>query len=49
MKDSGLVRIDERRGGQDMFWNRAMVPIMDINGKLSALEDVYWGMEHQVY
>ena len=34
MKDSGLVRIDERRGGQDMFWNRAMVPIMDINGKV---------------
>ena len=31
MKDSGLVRIDERRGGQDMFWNRA---IMDINGKV---------------
>ncbi len=34
MKDSGLVRIDERRGGQDMFWNRAMVPIMDNNGKV---------------
>ena len=34
MKDSGLVRIDERRGGQDMFWNRAMVPIMDINSKV---------------
>lgn len=34
MKDSGLVRIDERKGGQDMFWNRAMVPIMDINGKV---------------
>lgn len=34
MKDSGLVRIDERRGGLDMFWNRAMVPIMDINGKV---------------
>lgn len=34
MKDSGLVKIDERKGGQDMFWNRAMVPIMDINGKV---------------
>lgn len=34
MKDSGLVKIDERRGGQDMFWNRAMVPIFDINGKV---------------
>lgn len=34
MRDSGLVKIDERKGGQDMFWNRAMVPIMDINGKV---------------
>lgn len=34
MKDSGLVRIDERKGGQDMFWNRAMIPIMDINSKV---------------
>ncbi len=34
MKDSGLVRIDEKKGGQDMFWNRAMVPILDINGKV---------------
>ncbi len=34
MKNSGLVRIDERKGGQDMFWNRAMVPILDINGKV---------------
>lgn len=34
MKNSGLVRIDERKGGQDMFWNRAMVPIPDINGKV---------------
>lgn len=34
LKDSGLVRFDERRGGQDMFWNRAMVPILDINSKV---------------
>lgn len=34
MKNSGLVRFDERKGGQDMFWNRAMVPIFDINGKV---------------
>lgn len=34
MKNSGLVRIDERKGGQDLFWNRAMVPILDSNGKV---------------
>lgn len=31
LKDSGLVSIDERRGGYDKFWNRAMFPIMDVN------------------
>lgn len=36
MKDSGLVEIRENRGGTDKFWNRVMVPILDINGKVIA-------------
>ncbi len=34
MKDSGLVEIYEGKGGRDKFWNRVMVPILDINGKV---------------
>ena len=34
LKESGLVTIDERRGGYDKFWNRAMFPIMDVRGKV---------------
>lgn len=34
LKESGLVTIDERRGGYDKFWNRAMFPIMDIHNKV---------------
>ena len=34
LKDSGLVSIDERRGGHDKFWNRAMFPIMDANNRV---------------
>lgn len=34
LKESGLVSIDERRGGQDKFWNRAMFPIMDLHSKV---------------
>ncbi len=34
LKDSGLISFDERRGGHDKFWNRAMVPIMDVRGKV---------------
>lgn len=34
MKDSGLVEIHEGKGGVDKFWNRVMVPILDINGKV---------------
>ncbi len=34
MKDSGLVDVYEGRGGKDKFWNRVMVPILDINGKV---------------
>lgn len=34
LKDSGLVTIDEARGGRDKFWNRAMFPIMDANNRV---------------
>ena len=34
LKQSGLVTIDEKRGGMDKFWNRVMFPIMDINQKV---------------
>lgn len=36
LKDSGLVNISEKEGGTDKFWNRAMIPILDINGKVIA-------------
>ena len=34
LKESGLVSIDERRGGYDKFCNRAMFPIMDVHNKV---------------
>ena len=34
LKESGLVSLDERRGGYDKFWNRAMFPIMDVHNKV---------------
>ena len=34
LKESGLVTIDERRGGYDKFWNRVMFPIMDVHNKV---------------
>lgn len=34
LRDSGLISYDERRGGHDKFWNRAMFPIMDARGKV---------------
>lgn len=34
LKESGLIAIDERRGGYDKFWNRAMFPIMDVHNKV---------------
>ena len=34
LKDSGLVTIDEVRGGHDKFWNRVMFPIMDVHNKV---------------
>lgn len=34
LKDTGLITIDERRGGHDKFWNRAMFPIMDVHSRV---------------
>lgn len=34
LKLSGLVTIDETRGGSDKFWNRVMFPIMDANHRV---------------
>lgn len=34
LKQSGLVTIDEQRGGMDKFWNRVMFPIMDVNHRV---------------
>ena len=34
LKESGLVTIDERRGGYDKFWNRVIFPIMDVNNRV---------------
>lgn len=34
LKETGLVTIDEVRGGHDKFWNRAMFPIMDIHNRV---------------
>ena len=34
MKNSGLVSIDEKHGGNDKFWNRVMFPIMDVNNRV---------------
>ncbi|MCR4694012.1 MAG: DNA primase [Pseudobutyrivibrio sp.] len=36
LKDSGLITLDEKRGGHDKFWNRAMFPIFDAGGKVVA-------------
>lgn len=34
IRDSGLCTFDERRGWHDKFWNRAMFPIMDAQGRV---------------
>ncbi len=34
LQDSGLVRMDEKQGPTDVFWNRVMFPIMDLNGRV---------------
>lgn len=36
IRDAGLVKFDEKKGPRDMFFNRVMVPIADINGKVIA-------------
>ena len=36
MKAAGLVKFDERDGPTDQFWNRVIVPITDIGGKVIA-------------
>ncbi len=36
LKETGLVTLDESKGGRDKFWNRAMFPIMDANNKVIA-------------
>ncbi len=34
LKDSGLIIFDEKLGGRDRFWNRAMFPIMDTRNRV---------------
>ncbi|MBH1940346.1 DNA primase [Mobilitalea sibirica] len=34
LKQSGLVSIDEKRGGHDKFWDRVIFPIMDANHRV---------------
>lgn len=36
LRDSGLCLMDEKRGGHDKFWNRAMFPIFNDRGKVIA-------------
>ncbi|MBR4514176.1 MAG: DNA primase [Lachnospiraceae bacterium] len=36
IRDAGLCELNEKTGGRDAFWNRVMVPIYDINGKVIA-------------
>jgi DNA primase len=34
LKESGLVKFDEKHGGSDRFWNRVMYPIIDTNNRV---------------
>ncbi len=36
LSDTGLINMDEKRGGRDKFWNRAMFPIMDGSSRVIA-------------
>lgn len=36
MRAAGLVKFDERDGPSDQFWNRVIVPITDLSGKVIA-------------
>ena len=37
LRDSGLITYDERHGGRDKFFNRAMFPIMNVHNKIVGL------------
>ncbi|MCM1157312.1 MAG: DNA primase [Bacteroidales bacterium] len=34
LKNSGLVKFDEKQGASDRFWNRVMYPIIDTNNRV---------------
>lgn len=34
LKDSGLIKYDEKHGASDRFWNRVMYPIIDTSNKV---------------
>ena len=34
LKDSGLIKFDEKHGASDRFWNRVMYPIIDTNNRV---------------
>lgn len=34
LRDSGLVKFDEKHGASDRFWNRVMYPIIDTNNRV---------------
>lgn len=34
LKETGLLTYDEKRGAHDKFWNRVMLPIMDVNNRV---------------
>ena len=34
LKNSGLVKVDEKYGASDQFWNRVMYPIVDTNNRV---------------
>ena len=36
LSDTGLINLDEVKGGRDKFWNRAMFPIMDQQSRVIA-------------